>query len=144
MLGSRGSQAARLVAVSRRSYLMGSTGGANEIDLRSDTVTRPCAKMRDAMANAVVGDDIYSDCPTTNKLQKDVAELLGKEAALFVSSGTMANCASMMTLAQTKGDSVILGNWSHIANYERGGISGMGGIMPWVIANNTDGTLPLD
>lgn len=68
MLGSRGSQAARLVAVSRRSYLMGSTGGANEIDLRSDTVTRPCAKMRDAMANAVVGDDIYSDCPTTNKL----------------------------------------------------------------------------
>ena len=56
------------MAVSRRSYLMGSTGGANEIDLRSDTVTRPCAKMRDAMANAVVGDDIYSDCPTTNKL----------------------------------------------------------------------------
>ena len=70
--------------------------------------------------------------------------MFGKEASLFVSSGTMANCASMMTLAQTKGDSVILGNWSHIANYERGGISGMGGIMPWVIANDTDGTLPLN
>ena len=58
------------------------------IDLRSDTVTRPCDKMRDAMANSVVGDDIYSDCPTTNKLQKDIAELLGKEAALITASGT--------------------------------------------------------
>jgi threonine aldolase len=69
------------------------------IDMRSDTVTRPCPKMRDAMANAVVGDDIYFDDPTVNKLQKDVAELLGKEAALFVPSGTMANAAAMMTVA---------------------------------------------
>ena len=68
------------------------------VDLRSDTVTRPCEKMRDAMANAVVGDDVFSDCPTTNKLQDDVAELLGKEAALLTPTGTMANCTAMMTL----------------------------------------------
>ena len=103
------------------------------IDLRSDTVTRPCDKMRDAMANSVVGDDIYGDCPTTNKLQKDIAKLLGKEAALLTASGTQANAISMMTVCPTRGDSVVLGNWSHITNYERGGISGMGGIMPWVI-----------
>jgi len=54
--------------------------------------------MRDAMANAVVGDDIYKDDPTTNKLQKDIAELLGKEAAIITASGTQANCVSMMTL----------------------------------------------
>jgi len=97
------------------------------IDLRSDTVTRPCEKMRDAMANSVVGDDIYNDCPTTNKLQKDIAELLGKEAAILTASGTQANCVSMMTLCQNRGESVVMGNLAHILNYERGGI-GMVGI----------------
>ena len=135
--------ASRLFNSAVKKPVRGASGYAF-IDLRSDTVTRPCAKMSDAMANAVVGDDIYSDCPTTNKLQKDVAELLGKESALLVSSGTMANCVSMMTLAEKRGDSVVMGNLSHIVNYERGGVSGMGGVMPWVIQNNPDGTIPLD
>lgn len=68
-------------------------------DFRSDTVTKPCEKMRDAMANAVVGDEIMGDDPTTNKLNKDIAELLGKEAALLTTSGVQANLISMMLLA---------------------------------------------
>ena len=86
-------------------------------------MTKPCDKMRDAIANAVVGDDIYSDCPTTNKLQTDVAELFGKEAALLVASGTQANCTSMMAMAPIKGNSVVMGSMSHLVNYERGSLS---------------------
>ena len=111
--------------------------------MRSDTVTRPCDKMRDAIANAVVGDDIYSDCPTTNKLQSDVAELFGKEAALLVASGTQANCTSMMAMAPIKGDSVVMGSMSHLVNYERGSLSQTGSVMPWVVANQPNGTMDL-
>ena len=84
------------------------------------------------MSNAIVGDDIYQDCPTTNKLQKDIAELLGKEASLLVASGTQANCASMMVLAPVKGDSVVLGDQCHIMNYERGGHAALGSVLPWI------------
>ena len=144
-----GSRSTRLfsAAVAPKKPLRGPSGTSYfpfaYIDLRSDTVTRPCEKMRDAMANAVVGDDIYSDCPTTNKLQKDIAKLLGKEAALLTASGTQANCVSMMTIAEKLGDSVVMGNWSHIVNYERGGI-GMVGTMPWIVANEPNGEMPLD
>ena len=68
-------------------------------DFRSDTVTQPCEKMRDAMANAVVGDEVFGDDATTNKLNKDIAELLGKEAAIMTSSGTQANLIAMMLIA---------------------------------------------
>lgn len=123
---------------SQRSYTTSSM-----IDLRSDTVTRPCDKMRDAMANSVVGDDMYDDCPTTHKLQEEVAKLLGKEAAILTASGCMANTMAMMTICSKRGDSVVVGNWSHIINYERGSLSN-NAVMPWMIANNDDGTLPLD
>ncbi len=102
-------------------------------DFRSDTVTQPCEKMRDAMANAVVGDEVFGDDATTNKLNKDVAELLGKEAAIMTSSGTQANLIAMMLIAQRKGEAVIVGDNSHIAHYERGGMSGIGSIFPRVL-----------
>jgi threonine aldolase len=95
------------------------------------------------MANAVVGDDIYKDCPTTNALQSQVAELLGKEAALFTSSGTQANLINMMLLAPNRAQSVIMGDLCHVLNYERGGVSLVGSIMPRVIPNEADGTLDL-
>ena len=91
--------------------------------------------MRDAMANAVVGDDVYGDDPTVNKLQHDVAQLIGKEAAIFLTSGVQANLVSMMVLCQRKGESVIIGDNSHIAHYERGGISSVGSIMPKMLRN---------
>ena len=112
--------------------------------MRSDTVTKPCDRMRDAMRNAVVGDDVYSDCPTTNRFQQEVADLLGKEASLFVPTGTQANTTSMMTIASVKGESVVMGNLCHIAYYERGGVAGVGGIMPYIVENNMDGTLKID
>ena len=103
------------------------------VDLRSDTVTRPSLKMRDAMANAICGDDIYKDCPTTNRFESEIAELLGKEAALLTSSGCQANLISQMIMAKNKGDAVILGHLSHILCYERGGISAVGSILPRVL-----------
>ena len=95
------------------------------------------------MANAVVGDDVYNDDPTVNKLQNDVAQLIGKEAAIFLTSGVQANLVSMMVLCQRKGDSVIIGDNSHIAHYERGGISGVGSIMPKMLKNQPNGTIDL-
>ena len=87
------------------------------------------------MANAVVGDDVYGDDPTTNKLQQDVAQLIGKEAAILLSSGVQANLVSMMILCQRKGEGVIIGDNSHIAHYEHGGISSVGSIMPRMLRN---------
>ena len=89
------------------------------IDLRSDTVTRPTPQMREVIASAEVGDDVFGDDPTVNRLQEKVAELLGKEAALFVPSGTMANQVSIKTHTQP-GDEVILEANSHVFNYESG------------------------
>ena len=113
------------------------------VDLRSDTVTVPSLKMRDAMANAVCGDDIYKDCPTTNRFEREIADLLGKEAALLTPSGCQANLISQMLMAKNKGDAVILGHLSHILCYERGGISAVGSILPRVLQNQPDGTLDL-
>ncbi|MCL2168906.1 MAG: low-specificity L-threonine aldolase [Defluviitaleaceae bacterium] len=89
------------------------------IDLRSDTVTRPTEEMRAAMATAVVGDDVYGDDPTVHELESLAAKLCGKEAALFMPTGTMANQVAVMTFTK-RGDEVILGRFSHIAAYEAG------------------------
>jgi threonine aldolase len=98
------------------------------IDLRSDTVTRPTPRMREAMAAAEVGDDVYGEDPSVNRLQERSAELLGTEAALFVPSGTMANQAAL--LAQTRpGDLVLAGENSHILLYEGGAAAALGGLQ---------------
>src|SRR5437870_186968 len=99
------------------------------IDLRSDTVTRPSPGMRQAMAKAEVGDDVFGDDPTVNLLQERVAALLGKEAGLFVPSGTMANQVSLGVLARA-GDEVICEQGAHCANYEGGALSALWGIQP--------------
>lgn len=112
------------------------------IDLRSDTVTKPSEKMRQAMFNAEVGDSIYKEDPTVNKLQEMAAEITGKESAVFVPSGTMGNLASVLTHCP-RGTEVILGNESHIFYYEAGGISALGGIHPHTLPNNYDGTIAL-
>jgi threonine aldolase len=102
------------------------------IDLRSDTVTRPSPGMREAMAAAVVGDDVFGEDPTVNRLQERVAELLGKEAALYVPSGTMGNqtCIKVHTLP---GDEVICEKGAHVFNYETGGIAFLSGAQVHVI-----------
>lgn len=113
------------------------------IDLRSDTVTIPTPEMRQAMAHAVVGDDVYGEDPTINHLQEIAADKMGKEAGLFVSSGTMGNLIAILTHCN-RGDEVIMGQMSHTFLYEGGGIASLGGIMPHTIPNQSDGTLKLD
>lgn len=113
------------------------------IDLRSDTVTHPTEAMRQAMAAAEVGDDVYGDDPTVNRLEALAAEKLGKEASVFVPSGTMGNLAAVLAHCQ-RGDEVILGDRAHQHIYEAGGMSALGGIHPRTVANNEIGELPLD
>ena len=113
------------------------------IDLRSDTVTKPTPEMRVAMAEAEVGDDVYGDDPTVNRLQEIAAEMMGKEDALFVPSGTMGNLLALLVHCQ-RGDEVIVGNQSHIYLNEAGGMSALGGIQPCPVQNQPDGTLALD
>jgi len=115
----------------------------NFIDLRSDTVTQPTPAMREAMAQAPVGDDVYGEDPSINKLQEMAAARLGKEAALFVPSGTMGNLAGILAHC-TRGDEVILGNKAHTFLFEAGGISALGGVHSCQIPNQDDGTLALD
>ena len=110
-----------------------------EVDLRSDTVTRPTPEMREAMAQAEVGDDVMGEDPTVNALQRRSAELLGKEAALFVTSGTMANL--LAALAQTRpGDTVILSEQAHPFNYESGNLGMVAGVLTRTIPGQ-DGVL---
>lgn len=113
------------------------------IDLRSDTVTLPTEKMRKAMASAELGDDVYGEDPTVNRLQDISAERMGKEAALFVPSGTMGNLAAVLTHCG-RGDEVIMGDCAHTFVYEGGGISALGGVHPHTIPNQPDGTLLID
>ncbi len=112
----------------------------NWCDLRSDTVTLPTKKMRTAMANAQLGDDVYGEDPTVNRLQEIAAERLGMEAALFVPSGTMGNLAAVLAHCG-RGDEVIMGDCAHTFLYEAGGISALGGVHPFTIPNQPDGTL---
>ena len=113
------------------------------VDLRSDTVTKPTPEMREAMAEAEVGDDVYMDDPTVNQLQARAAELLGKEDSLFVPSGTMGNLLALLVHCQ-RGDEVIVGDKSHIYLNEAGGMSALGGIFPHAVENQPDGTLAVD
>ncbi|MDP7618886.1 MAG: low-specificity L-threonine aldolase [Dehalococcoidia bacterium] len=113
------------------------------IDLRSDTVTHPTPEMRRAMAEAEVGDDGWSDDPTVNRLEARAAELLGKEAAMFVASGTMGNLVSLLTHG-TRGDEVIVGDESHILLHEVGGASALGGLVLRQVQTEANGTLDLD
>ncbi len=110
------------------------------IDLRSDTVTQPTPAMRQAMAAAVVGDDVFGEDPTVNALESLAAARLGKEAALFVTSGTQGNLASLLAHCG-RGDEVILGDQSHTFLYEQGGAAALGGIHPRTVPNQPDGTL---
>ena len=103
--------------------------------MRSDTVTRPSKEMREAMSKAAVGDDVYHDDPTVNKLEGEIAKLFGKQEAVFVPSGTMSNLIGMMVNVRGKGEGAILGHLSHIYNIERGGISALGSIHPIVARN---------
>ena len=113
------------------------------IDLRSDTVTQPTPAMRQAMAQAEVGDDVYREDPTINRLQEMAAAMLGKEAGLFVPSGTMGNLAAILAHCN-RGDEAILGNKAHTFLYEAGGISVLGGVHSYQIPNQPDGTLRLE
>lgn len=112
------------------------------IDMRSDTVTKPTEEMRQAMAAAEVGDDVYGEDPTVNRLQEKAAQMLGKEAGLFVPSGTMGNLLSVLAVCN-RGDEVIMGNLGHTFLFEGGGISALGGVFPHTIPNQPDGSLLL-
>ncbi|MFQ5856088.1 MAG: low-specificity L-threonine aldolase [Anaerolineae bacterium] len=113
------------------------------MDLRSDTVTLPTPHMREAMANAEVGDDVYGEDPTVNRLEAMAAERMGKEAGLFVASGTMGNLVALLTHCG-RGEEIILGHLSHTFLYEAGGSAALGGIHPRTVLNQADGTLNLD
>ena len=118
--------------------------GPREVDLRSDTVTKPTDEMRVAMFEAEVGDDVYGDDPTVNKLEEKASEMLGKEAALYVPSGTMGNLISVMAHCSGRGEEVLLGDCSHISIFEQGGIAQLGGVHPRTVRNLPDGTFDLD
>ncbi len=112
------------------------------IDLRSDTVTKPTPAMRRAMYDAEVGDDVLGDDPTVQRLEEMAAARLGKEAALFVPSGTMGNLISLLVHCG-RGDEVILGDQAHTYVYEAGGSSAVGGIHPRPLPNLPDGRIDL-
>jgi threonine aldolase len=113
------------------------------IDLRSDTVTRPTAAMREAMLRAEVGDDVYGEDPTVNALQARLAAELGFEAGLFVPSGTQSNLLALMSHC-ARGDEYLVGMEAHTYKFEGGGAAVLGSIQPQPIAHAADGTLPLD
>jgi threonine aldolase len=113
------------------------------IDLRSDTVTLPSPEMREAIFHAQLGDDVFGEDPTVNALERMVADRVGKEAGLLVTSGTMGNLVSILTHCG-RGDEVILGDQSHTFYYEAGGISALGGIHPHTVPNEPDGALRLE
>ncbi|NTU81182.1 MAG: low-specificity L-threonine aldolase [Chloroflexales bacterium] len=113
------------------------------IDLRSDTVTLPSPAMREAIARAELGDDVYGEDPTVNRLEALAAELVGKEAAVLVVSGTMGNLASLLAHGQ-RGQRVVCGDECHIYHYEAGGASALGGMIYHTLPTDAYGALPLD
>ena len=112
------------------------------IDLRSDTVTRPTPAMRAAMAAAELGDDVFGDDPTVNALQARIAALLGKEAALFVPTGTMSNLCGLMAHCQ-RGDEYLVGQMAHTYRWEGGGAAVLGSIQPQPLPQQADGSIVL-
>ncbi len=119
-----------------------SSGGLQVVDLRSDTVTRPTAAMRQVIANAAVGDDVFGDDPSVNALQDRIAGLLGFEAALFMPSGTSSNLCALLAHCG-RGDEYLVGQLAHTYRYEGGGGAVLGGIQPQPITQQPDGTLDL-
>lgn len=115
----------------------------SSIDLRSDTVTRPTPGMRAAMAAAEVGDDVYGDDPTVNRLQRMVAERFGFEAALFFASGTQCNLAALMAHCG-RGEEFLVGQEAHTYRYEQGGAAVLGSIQPQPLENEPDGSISLE
>ena len=113
------------------------------VDLRSDTITQPTPAMRRAMAEAAVGDDVFGEDPTVRRLEELCAARLGKEAGVFVASGSMGNLVSLLAHCG-RGDEVIVGDQAHTYVYEQGGMAVLGGIHPRVLRNQADGTLDLD
>ncbi|HHB90203.1 MAG TPA: low-specificity L-threonine aldolase [Anaerolineae bacterium] len=113
------------------------------IDLRSDTVTQPTPAMREAMARARVGDDVFGEDPTVHELEALAASIFGKEAGLFVTSGTQGNLVSLLAHCN-RGEEVIMGHDSHTYNYEQMGAATLGGIAPRIVPNQPDGTLRLE
>jgi threonine aldolase len=113
------------------------------IDLRSDTVTQPTPAMREAMAGAMVGDDVFGEDPTVRELETRSAALMGKEAGLFVASGTMGNITCLLASCQ-RGDEAIVGSEAHVLQYEVAGAAGLGGIQLRPIPNDQEGRLALD
>ena len=112
------------------------------IDFRSDTVTRPTTAMREAMLRAEVGDDVFGDDPTVNRLQEKAAAMLGFEAALYAPSGTQTNLIALMSHCQ-RGDEAIVGQMWHTYRWEGGGMAVLGSIQPQPLENQPDGTLRL-
>jgi len=113
------------------------------VDLRSDTITQPTPAMRRAMAEAAVGDDVFGEDPTVRRLEEMCAARMGKQAGLFVASGSMGNLISLLAHCG-RGDEVIVGDQAHTYYYEQGGMAVLGGIHPRVLRNQADGTLDLD
>jgi threonine aldolase len=114
-----------------------------QIDLRSDTVTKPTAAMREAMMAAELGDDVFGDDPTVNALQARVAQMLGKEAALFVPTGTQSNLCGLMAHCQ-RGEEYIVGQMAHTYRWEGGGAAVLGSIQPQPLQQQADGTMKLE
>jgi threonine aldolase len=112
------------------------------IDLRSDTVTLPPPAMRRAMYEAELGDDVFGEDPTVRRLEERAATLAGKEAGLYVTSGTQGNLVAVLTSC-TRGDEIIVGDQSHMLHYEVGGASALAGVQVRAIPNETDGSIPL-
>lgn len=112
------------------------------VDLRSDTVTQPSVGMRRAMAEALVGDDVYGEDPTVNRLERECSARLGFEAGIFVASGTQSNLAALLSHCG-RGDEYIAGQDAHAYRFEGGGAAVLGGIQPQPLPFNADGTLPL-
>ena len=112
------------------------------IDLRSDTVTKPTSEMYKAMSEAAVGDDVYGDDPTINELEETVADLLGFEAGLFVTSGTQSNFTALLTHCG-RGDEYIIGETYHVYKSEAVGTAALGGIIPQTIPVEEDGSVSI-
>ncbi len=112
------------------------------IDFRSDTVSRPSEEMRQAMASAPVGDDVWGDDPTVNELERYTAELLGKDAALYLPSGTQSNLCALMAHCE-RGDEYIVGNHAHTFMYEGGGAAALGSIQPQIVPTLPSGMIDL-
>ncbi|KAJ8727862.1 hypothetical protein PYW08_016247 [Mythimna loreyi] len=114
------------------------------VDMRSDTVTKPTEAMKHAMVNSALGDDVYGEDPTVNALESKLAAMLGKQSALFVPSGTMANLIAIMVHCNKRGSEAFVGNQSHIYKYEQGGAAHVAGVLLSTLANKPDGTFDLE